>query len=91
MEERNTLLENEEVMETVVDEVAKSGSKMSTLVGVGIGVGVVVAGYAIAKTTPKVIKNFRDKLAERKANKIEKDYISEELENEENTTLEDNE
>lgn len=84
------LVENEEVMETLVDEVVESGSKMSAVAGIGIGVGLVVAGYVVAKNAPKVGRAILGKITERKANKVEKDYIAEELEtNEEKTSSEE--
>lgn len=88
-ETKNTLMENEEVMESVVDEVVKSGSKVSTIGAIGLGVA---AGLAISVAAPKAIGFVRGKLAERRAAKLEKDYITEELEMEvEESTLEDNE
>lgn len=80
------LVENEEVMETLVDEVVESGSKMSTMAGIGIGVGLVVASYVVAKNAPKVGRAILGKIAERKANKVEKDYVTEELEADEEIT-----
>lgn len=80
MNEMINVLENEEVMETVLDGVVESGRELSTTAFVGIGAGVILAGYAIYRTAPKAIKAVRNKISERKAKKVEKDYISEELE-----------
>lgn len=89
-ETKNTLMENEEVMESVVDEVVKTGSKITTVGAIGLGVA---AGLAISVAAPKAIGFVRGKLAERRAAKLEKDYIAEEMEMTvtEDSTLENDE
>lgn len=89
-ETKNALMENEEVMESVVDEVVKTGSKLTTIGAIGLGVA---AGLAISVAAPKAIGFVRGKLNKRRAAKLEKDYIAEEIEMEvtEDSTLENDE
>lgn len=82
-ETKNTLMENEEVIETVVEEVVKTGSKLSTMGAVSLGVA---TGLAISIVAPKAIGFIAGKIAERKERQFEKDYVTEELENEDNVT-----
>lgn len=85
MEEMNNLLVNEEVMESVVEEVIETKT-MSVLGQVGLGVGIAVAAIAIVKVTPKVTGFIRNKIEERRENKQAEDYVTEELKNEESET-----
>jgi hypothetical protein len=71
MNEMMNLLENEEVVETVVEDVLETGSKLSTGAYVGVGVGIILAGYAIYKTAPKAIGAVRNRFAKKKEDRIE--------------------
>lgn len=79
-ENKNLLVENNEVMDVVTSEVLESGVKASNVGAFALGV---TTGIILYVGVPKLAKFIGKKISERKNTEQETDYIAEELETEE--------